>query len=106
MPEAQKATPPSGAINSGAQPTGEPKAKKEPKPKAESTVNRTNFSKLYPEDAAVKLLVAENPKKKGSKSRERFEGYTGAKTVGDALAKGVTYQDIVYDVGHGFIQVG
>jgi len=94
MPEAVKAvTPPAGA-----------------KPKIEaadkSKVVRTNFSNMYPEDAALKVLAAENPKKKGSKSAARFEGYTGAKTVGDALAKGVTYQDIAYDIGRGFIAVG
>lgn len=74
--------------------------------KKEPSVKRTNFAALYPDDQPLKLLVEENPKKKGSKSRDRFDGYTGAETVGDARAKGITYQDIVYDVGHGFIQVG
>lgn len=71
-----------------------------------ATSNRTNFSGMYPETAAVKLLAKENPKKKGSKAHARFEGYTGAATIGDALSKGVTYQDIAYDVGRGFIRVG
>jgi hypothetical protein len=75
---------------------------KETKPK----VNRSNFSKLYPEDAALKLLVEENPKKEGSKARERFQHYFKSKTVGDYLAAGGTYQDIAYDVGRSFIQVG
>ena len=78
------------------------KDKKEAAPKAPRT---SKFEKLYPEDAALELLVEENPKKKGSKAAERFEGYTGAKTVGDALAKGVTYADIAYDVGRQFIKV-
>ena len=96
MPQAQTtSTPPAAA--------GKETPKKE---KAPSSVTRTNFKELYPEDAKVTLLVKENPKKKGSKSRERFEGYTGAKTVADALLSGITYQDIVYDVGHGFIKVG
>lgn len=82
------------------------KAGKTDKTEAKPSVARTNFSKMYPEDAALKILVEENPKKKGSKSAARFEGYTGATTVGDALAKGVTYQDIAYDVGRAFIQVG
>ncbi len=76
--------------------------KTEDKPK----VSRTNFSKMWPEDAPIKLLVEENPKKKGSKSAERFEAYTGAKTVGDYLAAGGTYQDIAYDIGRQFVQVG
>jgi hypothetical protein len=84
-----------------------PAAKKEAKTeKPKST--RTNFSQLYPEDAPLTVLVTENPKKQGSKSRERFESYFGAKTVGDAMVgdNGVTYQDLVYDIGHGFIKVG
>jgi hypothetical protein len=97
MPQAEKkaATPPAGADT-------KTKTEAADKPK----VVRTNFSAMYPEDAALKVLVEENPKKKGSKSAARFEGYTGAATVGDALSKGVTYQDIAYDVGRAFIQIG
>ncbi len=82
-------------------PQAETEAKTEEKPKT----SRSNFSKLYPEDAKLTLMVEENPKKKGSKSADRFNGYTGADTVGAALAAGVTYQDIAYDVGRGFIKV-
>ena len=79
------------------------KAPKEPK---EPSVNRSNFAKLYPEDATVQLLVDKNPKKAGSKSAERFEAYSGSATVGDYLSKGGTYQDIAYDVGRGFVKIG
>ena len=97
MPEASKAIP-QAATN-----IKEQKVKTEgDKPK----VVRTNFSAIYPENAKLTLLTKENPKKKGSKSAKRFEGYTGATTVGDALVKGVTYQDIAYDIGRGFIKVG
>ena len=95
MPEAAKQVPQAAPKNVAPKTEGD-------KPK----VVRTNFSNMYPEDAALKVLVDENPKKKGSKSAERFEGYTGATTVGAALAKGVTYQDIAYDVGRAFIKVG
>lgn len=81
------------------------KAKAAPKADGEKKSSRSNFSKLYPEDAKLELVVTENPKRKGSKSAARFEGYTGAKTVGDALANGVTYQDIVYDLGRAYIKV-
>ena len=91
MPEAKKK--PTQAGN---------KVEGEVKPKGK----RTNFSDLYPEDAKLTLLVEENPKKQGSKSRERFEAYFKASTVGEALRGGITYQDIVYDIGHGFIKVG
>ena len=72
------------------------------------SVKRTNFSVLYPDDQPLKLLVKENPKKEGSKSRERFQSYFGADTVGAARQgeNGVSYQDIVYDIGHEFIRVG
>lgn len=79
---------------------------KAPKEKKEPSVSRSNFSKLYPEDAKVTLLVDKNPKKANSKSAERFEHYTGSETVGDYLAKGGTYQDIAYDVGRGFVKIG
>ena len=61
---------------------------------------------MYPEDAAIKLLVTENPKKEGSAAKERFQHYFKSKTVGDYLAAGGTYQDIAYDVGRAFIQIG
>jgi hypothetical protein len=91
-----------------------PTKKAAPAPKAAKPADdkpkgkRTNFSALYPEDAALKLLVTENPKKEGSKSYARFQSYFKAKTVGEAMTgdTGVTYQDIVYDIGHGFIKVG
>lgn len=82
----------------------ESKAKTE-KPAKESA-SRSNFSKLYPEDAKVKLLVESNPKRAGSKSAERFEAWFGSETVGDYLAKGGTYQDVAFDVGRGFVQIG
>ena len=78
-----------------------PKAKPEAKAK-----RRSKFEELYPEGDKITLKVAENPKKPGSKSFDRFKGYTGAATVGAALQNGVTYQDIAYDVGRQFIAVG
>lgn len=92
MPEAQKIEPQ----------VGNKTEEKEP------SVKRTNFSKLYPDDQPVMLLVKENPKKKGSKSHARFQSYFGADTIGAAREgdNGVSYQDIVYDIGHEFIRVG
>jgi hypothetical protein len=91
MPEAKPKSP------SGAKETGKKdEAKKTP---------RSNFSKMWPEDAKLSLLVEENPKKEGSKARERFQHYFGSKTVGDYLAAGGTYQDIAYDLGRQFIKV-
>jgi len=86
----------------------EAKAKKEKKEAApkEPNINRTNFKELWPVDAKLKVNVAENPKKKGSKSAERFDHYFTSKTVGEFLEKGGTYQDIAYDIARGRIAIG
>jgi hypothetical protein len=79
---------------------------KAPKAKKEPSVRRSKFNELYPAESVLTVLVATNPKKKGSKSAERFEGYTGAKTVGEAIANGVKYADIAYDLGRQYIKLG
>jgi len=79
-----------------------PKAKAKKKP----SLRRSKFSDLYPDDMALKVLVEENPKKVGSKAHAMFEGYFGCTTVGEARAKGVSYQSIAYDVARRFIQLG
>lgn len=99
-------TPPGKAPKAPAAPGAakEPKAAKAPKePAAPKEPRVSRFAKLYPNDAKVTLLVKENPKRGASK--DRFEGYTGSATVGEALAKGVTYADLAWDVGHGLISV-
>jgi len=98
MPEAEKKAVPQAA--------GTEKEPKEPKAKKEPNPNRSNFSKMWPEDANITLLVKENPKKEGSKAKERFQHYFTSKTVGDYLAAGGTYQDIAYDNGRMFIKIG
>ena len=90
-------------------PPGKPeKPTKEKAEKKEPTVRRSKFAEIYPDDAKVTLLVDKNPKKEGSKSFGRFEGHYSNKsgTVKEALANGVTYQDIAYEVGRAFIKVG
>ena len=84
----------------------QPREPKEPKPQKEKTVKRSAFQQLYPEDMKLTVLVEENPKKQGSKSRERFEHYFTSKTVGEFLAKGGTYGDIAYDLGRSRIKLG
>lgn len=101
MPEVQAT--PSGTEEATTKAKGNKGEGKAPK---EKSVSRSNFSKLYPEDAPVKLLVETNPKKEGSAARERFQYYFDSATVGDYLAKGGTYQDVAYDIGRGFIKVG
>lgn len=72
---------------------------------AEKQVRRSKFEELYPEDAKLTVDVKENPKRAGTKAHARFEHYRGVDTVGDALANGVLYADIAYDIGRGYITV-
>lgn len=92
-------------------PVKAPKAAKAPKntdgteaPKEPKAPKVSRFMTLYPDDAKITVLVEGNPKR--GKSKERFEGYTGSATVGEAVAKGVLRADIAWDVGHGLIKVG
>lgn len=86
-------------------------------PVAKAASNRSNLSKMYPEDAVITVLAEKNPKKAGSAAASIFEFYQSGKTVGDFFAatashtfkdkkRPATYADITYDVGHGYIKVG
>jgi len=83
----------------------EPKAKKPRAPKEPKPPRESNFKKLYPDTATIHLLVSANPKRAGTASYDRFAQYKEGIKVSDALAAGVTYADISWDVGHGFIKV-
>lgn len=78
-----------------------PKAPKEPKVPKEPRVSR--FAQIYPATAAVRFLVEGNPKR--GASQERYAAYMSATTVAEYLAKGGTYADLAWDVGHGLISV-
>jgi ADP-ribose pyrophosphatase YjhB (NUDIX family) len=59
-------------------------------------------------DAGLTVLVDSNPKRAGSASYDRFEGYLGdttPTTVQEALDAGLTMGDIKYDLIHGSIEV-
>lgn len=55
--------------------------------------------------AKITMLVKENPKRVGSKSRDRFDGYKDGMTVAEALAAGITTPDLIYDTAHSFVQI-
>ena len=82
----------------------EGKAKKEAAPK-EQRARRSKFAEMYPDASTITMLVEENPKKEGSKSRTRFDHYFNSKTVGEFIAAGGTYADIAYDIGRMHIQI-
>lgn len=78
-------------------PRGEKKARA---PRAEGEA-RSRVSK----DATIKLLAAENPKRKGSAAFDRFKLYRDGMTVGDFLKKGGKTIDLGYDVKAGHISL-
>ena len=57
---------------------------------------------LHPE-TQIFMCLDYNPKVPNSGTWHRFNGYFGARTVGEALKAGVTRGDILWDVRHGFI---
>lgn len=76
--------------------------KKAPKAKKSTGGGRGRAAK-FDLEAKIKILVDENPKRKGSASAKRFEKYENGMKVADALAKGVTSADINWDTKHNFI---
>ena len=56
-------------------------------------------------EQVVVLLVKENPKKLGSKARERFAKYKMGMTRQQALDAGLTGGDLRWDVEHRFIRL-
>ena len=59
----------------------------------------------YSDDAKIKLLVKENPKRAGSASAARFDLYKDNKTVGALMAAGGSIADIHWDIAKGYIEV-
>lgn len=49
--------------------------------------------------------VAENPKRKNSKARDRFGKYMKAKTVAEFYELGGTRADLRYDQHHEFVKI-
>ncbi len=99
-------TPPAKAPKA---PKGEKAAKAPKAPKEPKAPRVSRLKAQYPDDAKFTLLVEGNPKRGASK--DRFEAYIKAAGEGktglikDAVAGGVTYADLAWDVGHGLISV-
>lgn len=83
-------------------------AKKEAPKKEEAKkeeVAKSRGIKGVPLTAKIKMLVTANPKREGSKARDRFAFYKDGMTQDEALNAGVTTPDLVYDASHGFIAI-
>lgn len=85
MPEATTTTKPEGQ-------DGEKKVKQRGSPS-------------FPSDGKISLRTEANPKRKGSKSYDRFAHYKNGMTVEAAVKAGVTYADLKWDTEHGFVAV-
>lgn len=83
-------------VAEAAETTAVPEGKADPK---------TRGPRGVPETAVISLLVTANPKRAGSKSFERFNGYADGQTIAQALDAGVTTPDLVWDAKHGFIKI-
>ena len=86
-------------------------AKPAPQPVKAATPTPTTPAKPintgpFAADSKIKVLVEANPKRQGSGGYKRFAQYKSGMTVAEALAKGVTRADLVWDVGHKFISIG
>lgn len=87
-------------------PAPEPTPAPAPEPAAEAAAPvKSRGPKGVPDSAIVHLKVTVNPKREGSKARERFAAYVDGATVGATLDAGVTTPDLVYDAKHGFISI-
>lgn len=90
---------------------GQPKASNKAdaatqKPKAAPKADKASAKaeKLAKDDARKITFVAENPKRPGSASFDRFAKYKKGMTVAQALAAGVTRADIDWDSKREFIK--
>lgn len=53
----------------------------------------------------IRILVAENPKRKGTSSYDRFAKYADGMTVAEFIAKGGSAADVRWDSERGFIRL-
>lgn len=75
---------------------------------AADTVDSLSKRDRWKATTAIRVNATENPKKKGSMSYERFEGYftlVGDCVVQDAIDAGLRMDDIRHDAAHGFISL-
>lgn len=94
-----------GAAKKGAVPAKPAKAAKPAKSEGESS-GRKGRAPAWPLETKIKVLVAENPKRKGTSSYDRFALYGKNPTVGEFLAAGGTSGDLHWDSEREYIKIG
>jgi hypothetical protein len=80
------------------------KAKSKAKGKAKANGERKPRGAFDPE-AKISLLVAENPKRKGSAAHTVYALYKDGMSVADFISAGGNYADLRWDVKHKFVKV-
>lgn len=81
-------------------------AKREGKPAKKAGAKRgPGRQASVADEAKIKLLVKENPKRQGTASFKRFALYGRCKTVGEFIAKGGKHADLAWDGAHGYVKV-
>lgn len=60
----------------------------------------------YALDAAIKVLVKDNPKREGTRAHKMYPKYATSKTVGDYLKAGGQWSDLRWDAEKKFISIG
>ena len=72
---------------------------------AVSAPSPTRSRSTYSNDARIRVLVSENPKRPGTASYDRFNLYNSSETVGQFLENGGTKGDLDWDTKKGFIVI-
>ena len=70
-----------------------------------SAPSPTRSRSTYSNDARIRVLVSENPKRPGTASYDRFNLYNSSETVGQFLENGGTKGDLDWDTKKGFIVI-
>lgn len=70
-----------------------------------SNIKAAKGNVKFTEDQKIKVLVDENPKRKGSSAFDKFKKYKDGMTVAQYLEKGGTRSALRYDTEHEFISI-
>jgi hypothetical protein len=70
-------------------PAKKPAAAKKKAPAKKAAVGRAKFS----DDAKIKLLVTENPRRKGTVAHDKFAKFKDGMTVGEFIKAGERHED-------------
>lgn len=70
-----------------------------------SNIKAAEKNGKFTEDQKIKVLVDENPKRKGSSAFDKFKKYKDGMTVAQYLKKRGTRSALRYDTEHGFISI-